>query len=136
MPMDDFHRAGAQAARLGDAEVQRRVGGLGQLLIGRDRQERRRTPSPLILYSWKSLSWSEDARVVERALDHRLRAWLAILLEQVPLQAAGVDADAHRTAVVAGRLDRLPSPAPSEPILPGLMRRHAAPALAASMPRL
>ena len=42
--------------------------------------------------------------VIERALDHRLGARLAILLQQVLLQRAGIDADAHRAAMVLGGL--------------------------------
>ncbi len=38
-PIGRFDRAGHEAAGLGDAEVQRRVGRLGQLLIGGGREE-------------------------------------------------------------------------------------------------
>ena len=37
--------------------------------------------------------------MVERAFDQRLGARLAIFLEQVFLEAAGIDADADRAAV-------------------------------------
>ena len=47
----------------------------------------------------------EDLGVVERALDHRLGAGLAVFLQQLALQRAGIDADAHRAAMVLGRLD-------------------------------
>ena len=70
--------------------------------------------------------------MVERAFDHRLGTGLAVLFEQVLLQAAGVDADAHGAAVVLGRLDDL-AHALAPPMLPGLIRRQAAPASAASM---
>ncbi len=43
--------------------------------------------------------------MVERAFDHRLGAGLAVFLQQVALERAGIDADAHRAAVVLGRLD-------------------------------
>ena len=42
--------------------------------------------------------------MVERAFDHRFGAGLAIALEQILLQRAGIDADAHRAAVILGRL--------------------------------
>src|SRR5690606_24739761 len=47
----------------------------------------------------------EDAGVVQRAFDHGVGAGLAVFLEQFLLQRAGVDADAHGAAVVAGGLD-------------------------------
>ena len=43
--------------------------------------------------------------MVERAFDQRLGAGLAIFLEQVLLEAAGVDADADRAAVGLGGAD-------------------------------
>ena len=46
----------------------------------------------------------------ERALDHRLGAGLAVFLQQVALQRAGIDADAHGAAVVLGRLHHLAHP--------------------------
>ena len=49
----------------------------------------------------------QDAGVAQRALDHGLGAGLAVALQQVALQRAGVDADAHGAAVVAGGLDHL-----------------------------
>ncbi len=39
----------------------------------------------------------------ERALHHGLGARFAEALEQILLQGTGVDADAHRTAVILGR---------------------------------
>ncbi len=45
--------------------------------------------------------------MVERTLDHRLGAKLAIAFQQVALQAAGIDADAHRAPVILGYLDDL-----------------------------
>ena len=73
--------------------------------------------------------------MIERAFDQRLGAGLAIFLEQVLLEAAGVDADADRAAVGLGGVDHLGTRS-AEPILPGLMRRQAAPASAASSARL
>ena len=43
--------------------------------------------------------------MVERAFDQRLRAGLAVFLEQVLLEATGVDADPDRAAVGLGRAD-------------------------------
>ena len=78
---------------------------------------------------------SQDPGVVERALDHRLGAGLAVFLQQVALQRAGIDADAHGAAMVLAAFTTSRTRS-AEPILPGLMRRQAAPALAASMARL
>src|SRR5690606_31059760 len=100
--------AGAQRPRLGHADVQRAVDGLGQLVVGGDRQERvGRLHRNLELVEVVVL---QDAGVVERALDHRVGTGLAVLLQQVALQGAGVDADAHRAAVVPGGLDHLAHP--------------------------
>ena len=105
MPIEDFTVPVRSAARLGDAEMQRVVAGLGELLVGRDGQEDvGRLHADLELVEVVIL---QDARVVERALDHRLGAGLAVLLEQVLLERAGIDADAHRAAVVLGGLDDL-----------------------------
>jgi hypothetical protein len=49
----------------------------------------------------------QDAGVVQGALDHGVGARLAVLFQQFALQRAGVDADPHRAAVVAGRLDHV-----------------------------
>ena len=103
-----LHRAGHQPARLGDPEMDRRVGRLGQPLVGRRRQEHvRRLHADLELVEVVVL---EDADMIEPALDHRLRARLAVLLQQVPLQRPGVHPDPHRAAVVPRRLDHLAHP--------------------------
>ena len=108
MPIDDLTVPLQQAAGLGDAEMQRVVARLGQLLIGGDGQEHvGRLHGDLELEEVVVL---EDLGVVERALDHRLGAGLAVFLEQVALQRAGIDADAHRAAVILGRLDHLAHP--------------------------
>ena len=99
MPIADLTVPDDQPARLGDAEMERRVDRLGQLLIGGDGEEDvGRLHADLELVEVVVL---QDADVVERALDHRLRAGLAVFLEQVLLEAAGVHADADRAAVVA-----------------------------------
>src|SRR5438105_3026022 len=53
----------------------------------------------------------EDADMVERAFDQRFGTRLAVFFEQVLLEAAGVDADADRTAVGAGRRNHFLDPA-------------------------
>jgi len=116
-PMPDQHiahadgrldGAGAQGARLGHAQMQGAVDGLGQLLIGGDRQEGvGRLHRNLELVKIQIL---KDAGVVQRAFNHRIGAGLAVFFQQVLLQRPGVDADPHRTAVVAGRLNDLLHP--------------------------
>ena len=60
------------------------VAGVGELLIRRNRQEDvGRLHADLELMEIVIL---QDARVIERRFDHRLRAGLAVLLEQVPLE--------------------------------------------------
>ena len=73
--------------------------------------------------------------MVERALHHRLGAGLAVLLQQVgssepALTPIRIEQPWSRAASITSRTRW------GEPMLPGLMRRQAAPALAASMPRL
>ena len=75
---------------------------LGELLVGGDGEEHvARLHRDLIFAEAVVL---EDADMVERAFDQRLGAGLAIFLEQVLLEAAGIDADADRAAV--GRAPR------------------------------
>ena len=134
MPIEDLTVPRAQAARLGDAEMERIVAGLGQALIGGDGQEH--VGGLHADLELEEVVVLEDAGVVERALDHRLGAGLAVFLQQVALQAAGIDADAHGAAMVLAPPSPPRAPASAEPMLPGLMRRQAAPALAASIARL
>jgi hypothetical protein len=97
-----FDRPRPKPARLGDAEVQRRVGRFGQLLVGRDGEEHvGGLHRNLVIVEAEII---EDARMVQRAFHHRVRAWLAIFLQQVPLQAAAIDADPDGTAIGAGRV--------------------------------
>jgi hypothetical protein len=85
--------------------VQRIIAGFGKALIGRDRQEHvRGLHADLEI---EEIVILEDLRVVERGFDHRLRARLAIALEQLALEAAGVDADAHGAAMILRRLHHL-----------------------------
>ena len=52
----------------------------------------------------------EDTDMVESALDKRLRARLAIFLQEVLLEASCIHADADRAAVRTGRRDDFPDP--------------------------
>ena len=128
-----FDGAADQPAGLGDPEVKRAVDLDRELLIGGDGEEHvARLHRDLIFAEAVVL---EDPDMVERAFDQSLGARLAIFLEQVLLEAAGIDPDADRAAVRRGAAmtSRTRS---SEPMLPGLIRRHAAPASAASSARL
>ena len=88
--------------------MQRVIARLGQPLIRRDGEEHvGRLAGNLELEEVVVL---EDLGVRQRALDHRLRARLAVFLQEVAFERAGVDADPHRAAVVAGRLDHLAHP--------------------------
>jgi len=49
----------------------------------------------------------QDAGVAQRALDHGVGAGLAVLFQEIALQRAGVNADAHGASVVAGGLNHL-----------------------------
>ncbi len=73
--------------------------------------------------------------VIEPALHHRVRTGLAVLVQEVLFQRSRIHPDPDRTAVVLGRLHHLAHPS-ADPILPGLIRRQAAPASAASIARL
>ena len=128
-----FDRAADEPAGFGDAEVQRAIDLVGELLIGGDGEEHVGGFHRDLVFAKAMVL--EDADMVERAFDQRLGARLAIFLEQVLLEAAGVDPDADRAAVGAGGGDDFLTRS-SEPMLPGLMRRQAAPASAASSARL
>ena len=47
----------------------------------------------------------QNSRMVERGFHHRIRAWLAVFLQQVLFKAAAIDADADGAAIGAGRGD-------------------------------
>src|SRR6185369_2934949 len=86
-----------QPAGLGNPEVKRAVDLLRELLIGRNRKEYvRGFDRDLVLAEIMVL---EDSDMVERALDQSLGAWLAIFLQEVLLEASGIDPDADRAAV-------------------------------------
>jgi hypothetical protein len=82
------------------ASVMPRWSGQSTVLAAGGRQRRqehvRRLHGHLVLAEAVVL---EDADMVERAFDQRLGARARRILEQVLLQAAGVDADADRAAV-------------------------------------
>ena len=88
--------------------MQRIVAGLGQLLIGRDGEKHvGRLAGDLEL---EEVVVFEDLGVAQGAFDHRLGAGLAVFLEEIALKRAGIDPDAHRAAMVLGRLDDLAHP--------------------------
>ncbi len=88
--------------------MQRAVDQLGELLVGGDRHEQvRRLHADLELVEVLVL---QHAGMEQGAVDHGVGAGLAVLFQQLAFQGAGVDADAHGTAVVAGGLDDLLDP--------------------------
>ena len=88
--------------------MQRTINGFRELLIGRHGQEQvRGLHADLELVEVVVL---QDASMVESAFDHRLGTGLAVAFQQVPLQRSGIDADPHRTAVVARCGDHLAHP--------------------------
>ena len=107
-PIEDLTVPLRKRARLGDAEMERVVAGLGELLIGGDREKH--VGGLARDLELEEIVVLEDLGVVERALDHRLGARLAVALQQVAFERAGIDADPHRAAVVLGRLDDLAHP--------------------------
>ena len=103
MPIARLDRAADQPAGLGDAEVQRAIDRIGELHVGGDREEHvARLHRDLVFVEIVVL---QQLDMVERAFDQRLGAGLAIFLEQVLLEAAGVDADADRAAIGLGGAD-------------------------------
>ncbi len=81
---------------------------LGELLVGGDREEHvAGLHRDLVVAEAVVL---EDPDMVERAFDQRLGARLAVFLEQVLLEAAGIDPDADRAAVGARRGDHFADP--------------------------
>src|SRR5690606_7822152 len=93
-----FYRAGHDAPGPGDAEMDGRVGGLRQLLIGRRGEEDvGGLAGNLELVNVVVL---QELDVIEPAFHHRVRAGFAVLVEQVLFKAAGIDADPDRTAVI------------------------------------
>ena len=107
-PDRGFHRARVEAARLGDAEVDRRVGRVGQRLVGGGGEKHvRRLAGDLELVEVVVL---KDPDVVETALDHRLGTGFAVFLQKVLLEAACVHADADGAAVVLRGADHFAHP--------------------------
>ena len=85
--------------------MQRIVAGFRKPVIGGRRQEDvGRLHADLEL---EEVVVFQNAGVFQRALDQRLRAGLPVFLQQVALEAAGIDADAHRASVVLRRLYHL-----------------------------
>ena len=101
-------RSADQAAGLGNAEMQRAIDRVGKLLIGGDREEQVAGLHRHLIVA--EIMVLEDPDMVERALDQRLRAGLAIFFEQILLEASGIDPDADRAAIGLGRVDDLADP--------------------------
>jgi hypothetical protein len=107
-PDGRFHRAADEAARLGDAEVERRLGLFGQHLVGRDRHEdvgglhRDLEVQEIVVF--------QDPDMVEARFHHRVGTGLAILVEEVLFEAPGIHPDPDRAIMVAGGLDDLLHP--------------------------
>ncbi len=98
-----FDRAADQAARFGNAEVERAIDRACQLVIGGDREEQvARLDRDLVFAKVVIL---EQPDMVERTFDERLGAGFAVFFEQVAFEAAGVDADADRAAIGLGGVD-------------------------------
>src|SRR3546814_18833097 len=88
--------------------MQRIIASFRQALIGGDGEEHvRRLHADL---EFEKVIVLENADMVERALDHRLGAWLAVFLEQLAFERTGIDADTHGAAMVARRLYPVPHP--------------------------
>ncbi len=108
MPIADLTVPPTNPPASGDAEVQRAIHDLGELLIGRDCQEQvGRLHRDLVFVEVVIL---QDLDMVERALDQSLGAGLAIFLEQVLFEGARVYADADRAAIGLGRIDHFAHP--------------------------
>ncbi len=98
-----LHRARAQAAGLGDAQMQRLLDLRGELAVGLDRHvDVRGLQADLEVLEIVPV---QDVDVAQRRLDHRVGAGLGVLALQFLLQRTGVHADADRDAVVARGLD-------------------------------
>ena len=85
--------------------MDRRVGHIGQLLIGRRRQEHVRGLHADL--EFVEIVVLQQLDVIEPAVHHRIRAGFAVFFQQVLFQTAGIDADADRTAVILGRTHHL-----------------------------
>ena len=104
-----LHRAGSQRPRLGDAEVQRAIHHLRQLLVGGDGHEGvGRLHADLVLVEVEIL---QDAGV-DRARSRPWRPGRArrTFSSRMTLQRAGIHADTDGAAVVAGGLHHIAHP--------------------------
>ena len=127
MPAVALTRPAGRRPGLGDAEVQRVVGDLGQLAVGLDHQRHvRRLDRDLHVVEADLV---EVGQLQLGRLDHRLgRDPAAVLLVEVGVERAAVDADADGHAPVLG-LRRPPALMCSGlRMLPGLRRRQCTPA--------
>ena len=83
------------------------VDGIGKLLIGGNGQKH-------VGCLYRNLEFMEivilqDARMFQRRFNERLGTWFGIFFQKMLFQRAGIDADPHRTAMVARRADHLPN---------------------------
>src|SRR5690606_28546248 len=98
-----LHRARAQAAGFGDAQVQRLLDLVGQLAVGGNRHEHvGGLHADLEVWEIQAIQMLDMA---QRGLDQRFRCRLAIFLLQVLLQRTGIDTDADRNTPIARRVD-------------------------------
>ena len=89
--------------------MKRAVDLFGKLLVGGNGEEDVASLHRDLIFA--EIVVLEYADMVERAFDQRFRAWLPIFLEQVLLEAAGIDADADRAAIgLAAAIPRAPAP--------------------------
>ncbi len=103
IPIDDLTVPPIEPTRFGDTQVKRAIDLARELLISRDRKEHVAGFHRDLIFAEAMIL--EDANVVEGAFDQRLGARFAVLFQQVLFEAAGIDADADRAAVGAGRGD-------------------------------
>src|SRR3990167_2750595 len=95
--------AADQPASLGYAKVQRAIDRFGKSHVGSDREEYVRGLHRHFVFV--KIVVLQQLDMIERAFDEGLGAGLAVLFQQVLLEAAGVDADTDRAAIGLGGPD-------------------------------
>ena len=81
--------------------MQRAINGFGKLLVGRHAQKHIRCFDADFIIAKAMLF--QQANMIERAVDHGFGTRFAILLQQMLFQRSGIDANTHRTAIIARR---------------------------------
>ena len=100
-----FHSSGNQPPRLGDAQMDRGIGDGGELLVGSGRHEDvRGFHADLKLVKVVVL---QKLDVIEPGFHHRIRARLAIFVQEVLFQRPGIYPDADGAAVIFRGLHHL-----------------------------